>query len=633
MSNWRPDLNKELYIYLDKNKSVVKVKAIKQKDDSILCQMTNESDYQYWDKHEKHYSDELKQAGYDSHKYYLLLNQGNIWDYNYDIVKNRVRELDESLNESPNELPNESPRRSPRESPNRSSKPSSKTSSKTSFMINDFPEKGQHGIINSYSKNTVTNSITKDQIRYTQDRNNIYWLAQINDELFKEDEIDEKIAELQEKKYEAVQKGLRTSFSFAYDNDFKKITYCAEVPVSDSNLNIQEKKHCIEIRTTKSQRTMELYKSLITPNLNRVTPPIRKGKDVIIVNDLNTTKNTLINSQNIENNEAIKVTTWINDNLIRYRKSGDSSSDFKSLLPEIVHFIARGYIHIARAGIDIDDNVRNEDLPLMSFFKKDGRDVVDDPYDTGYDYENLETHENIGLGWKHREEHGIISDDPDPPYEFTQLKDIIGKPIKSGSLAEKLIGLRSLTETKENVKKREEIEVLLGLEYFIALHPEPEYSIFILKRLIVAWYADPELLISIRKIKYLVNHYRARSDVNINKNVLPTHPMIVIYLRYGARFFGMALAKINYYFTNYVYLGWDKNQPDYYIRHNNLIYYANGSTDVKKYLDKFDNSSEYYKKYTPNPRGELRYGQMPITYVPSDDYNERIETHRLQNTV
>jgi hypothetical protein len=626
-SSWPPALNKPLYVYLDSVKKIFKVKPKEEKaDSSFLCEMMDEDDHKIWEKHRE----KLVSPEYDSYRYHILLNNNYLWDYNYDIIENKVKTLRrvsdiEESEEDSGSRSTERARKGSHEKSFEENRASSDRSRKGSYEKSfeeetetDTPSLKNPSISPLISKSGVTHSIGKTQIDYVQNKSNLYWLAHINDKLFLEDEINEKIKELQIKKQELITTNLgRNFFSFFSNTELKKIEYCSIIPESDSNFNVGTYKHCIKLMTTVSQDKMNLYKSLITPNLDKTLKQIRKGKDLLIVNDLNTTKNTLINSQNIENMEAIKITTWINDNLIRYRKSGDSSSEFKSLLPELVHFIVRGHIHIARAGIDIDDYVRREDLPLMSFFKKDGKKVVDDPYNTGYDMENIEQIENIGLGWD-------ADYEEDEPYEFTEFKNVLGNPIDSTSLAKELVGMKHLDPSNHVIKKMEEIEVLLGMEYFIALNPEPEHSLFILKRLIVAWYADPELLISIRKIKYLVNHYRARSDVNINKNILPTLPMIVIYLRYGVRFFSMALSKINYYFTNYVYLGWDRNMPDYYIRHNNLVYYANGSTDVKRYLDKTGNSSDYYKKFTPNPRGELRYGQMSVTYVPSDDYNERI---------
>jgi hypothetical protein len=54
-------------------------------------------------------------------------------------------------------------------------------------------------------------------------------------------------------------------------------------------------------------------------------------------------------------------------------------------------------------------------------------------------------------------------------------------------------------------------------EYLIALQPEPKYQIWVVKRLIMAWYADVDLQNNIRKIKILINQWRARSDQEFNK--------------------------------------------------------------------------------------------------------------------
>ena len=76
-------------------------------------------------------------------------------------------------------------------------------------------------------------------------------------------------------------------------------------------------------------------------------------------------------------------------------------------------------------------------------------------------------------------------------------------------------------------KQRVEVEKILSQEYLLCMHPEPKYLMFALKRLIIAWYSDNLLTENIRKIKVLINQWRAKPDESFN-NRYGIMPMIVI---------------------------------------------------------------------------------------------------------
>jgi hypothetical protein len=104
------------------------------------------------------------------------------------------------------------------------------------------------------------------------------------------------------------------------------------------------------------------------------------------------------------------------------------------------------------------------------------------------------------------------------------------------------------------------------------------------------WYSDNELENLIRKIKILINHYRAdpSHDFNVVNGILP---MITIYPRYGVDNARILLSKLDYYFSLYVEDNEDGKPiyitdatPTYFLKKNNLIYYSNGSIDLKAYI-------------------------------------------------
>ena len=98
----------------------------------------------------------------------------------------------------------------------------------------------------------------------------------------------------------------------------------------------------------------------------------------------------------------------------------------------------------------------------------------------------------------------------------------------------------------------------------------------------------------IRKIKILINKFRARNDVSYNKDhgILP---MIVIYPKYGVINAQIVIKKLSYYFWKQVTIGWKCSQPTYFIQINNLLYYTNGAINIKMYYRKVLEKSKKFR--------------------------------------
>ena len=144
----------------------------------------------------------------------------------------------------------------------------------------------------------------------------------------------------------------------------------------------------------------------------------------------------------------------------------------------------------------------------------------------------------------------------------------------------------------ENLIQKKEAENILSQEFIIALQPRPEYQIWCLKRLLICWYGDESLETNIRKIKILINQFRAdpNSDYNYVNGILPS---IMIYPKYGSESARIVLSKLDYYFSLYVdesksdrniNIQWIDSSPTYFVKKNGLIYYTNGSIDLKMYI-------------------------------------------------
>lgn len=195
-----------------------------------------------------------------------------------------------------------------------------------------------------------------------------------------------------------------------------------------------------------------------------------------------------------------------------------------------------GYVHLSRSGLNVSDKITEQLVPNLKYFKWQ--------YGLSIDYDALK-------------------------YLLFQSK--------------------FQHELEQNNEEQKDAEKIFAQEYLISLQPEPQYQMWALKRLIKMWYADEILEKNIRKIKILINQWRARGDknFNINNGVLPS---IVVYPRYGKQSAKIVLEKIAHYFLLYQNIGWKQSSPTYFIKVNDLVYYTNGNIDLKLYFKKVSKS-------------------------------------------
>lgn len=253
---------------------------------------------------------------------------------------------------------------------------------------------------------------------------------------------------------------------------------------------------------------------------------ITKDDKMFLVNR-NIAITNLITDPADEINEGEKIINWINKTLI------------SKLFTDIKYSIHQGYVYIYRIGSNTGDIITKKLVPSLKY----------------------------------------LTSQYDRPIDYHILKYIIFQNDYQQNIPENLI-------------QKKEAENILSQEYIIALQPRPEYQIWGLKRLVTCWYGDGLLETNIRKIKVLINQFRAdpNGDYNYVNGILPS---IMIYPKYGAESARIVLSKLNYYFSLYIdenktdkhlNIQWINSSPTYFIKNNGLIYYTNGSIDLKMYI-------------------------------------------------
>ncbi|CAH6421491.1 Hypothetical protein KVN_LOCUS304 [uncultured virus] len=254
----------------------------------------------------------------------------------------------------------------------------------------------------------------------------------------------------------------------------------------------------------------------------------------------------IINSKYDEEWEAKKIISWLKDKLINddfYKNIGGSGLKL---------FHHNGYVYILREGIDSKDKITTDLVPNLNYLK----------WQYGY------------------------------PIDYNTLKFLLFQ-----------------NKFQKNIQKdkiiAKEASNILSQEYIISLQPEPEYHMWCVKRLILCWYADTVLQNNIRKIKILINQWRAKGNekFNIQHGTLPS---IVIYPKYGAKSARIVIKKLGEYFFFYKNIGWECSKPSYFIQIDKLMYYTNGLLDLKLYYrhvlsqskTSLHNDDIFTKKYT-----------------------------------
>lgn len=269
----------------------------------------------------------------------------------------------------------------------------------------------------------------------------------------------------------------------------------------------------------------------------------------------------LIKSNDDEKNEGLRIINWIKERL---------NNDYREFIggASLQMFIDNGYVVCYRNGCKTTDEITDELLI------RESKTNVTSPVLKNFD-------------WQYGK-----------PIDYNTLKYVIfNNDFQKGLINDQA--------------QLEEAKKILSQEYIIALHPDPRYQLWCVKRLLLAWYADNELWNNIRKIKILINQFRGRSDADYN-NQHGVLPSIIVYPKYGVTSALTVKMKLGEYFYTYLPLGWDDSLPSYFRQINKLIYYTNGLMDLKK----------YFRNVSHHSNGSIIEDVFNNTYTNIDGFND-----------
>lgn len=164
-----------------------------------------------------------------------------------------------------------------------------------------------------------------------------------------------------------------------------------------------------------------------------------------------------------------------------------------------------------------------------------------------------------------------------------ELEFQYSKPIDYNLLTTIVLKNKTLGDINFNSNVINEALKILSQEYIVCLQPKVEALLWVICRLIICWYADPNLYSNIGKIKILINLFRARGLKEFNKDQ-GISPIIQIFPKYGKKIATKIMSHLSYFFFPYKKIGWETSKPSYFNKIDNLMYYTNGSLELKKYI-------------------------------------------------
>ncbi len=175
----------------------------------------------------------------------------------------------------------------------------------------------------------------------------------------------------------------------------------------------------------------------------------------------------------------------------------------------------------------------------------------------------------------------VISEENCPDLE--QLSEMYGENINY----KKLVNLILENKTPQLIQENQQIILegikILSLEYLICIQPKVEFLLWFINRIILAWYADPYLYENIYKIKILINLYRARGIKQFNQDT-DVLPIITVVPRYGKTIARKVMSLLSFYLFPYKRYFLPNSNPTYFNKLDDMMYYTNGSLDLKKYI-------------------------------------------------
>jgi hypothetical protein len=261
--------------------------------------------------------------------------------------------------------------------------------------------------------------------------------------------------------------------------------------------------------------------------------------------------------------------------------------DFKTSI--MFKHILTDDLDIISLGREIIDKIKNKLLESQgNLLFNDGSKMINDI--NLFDYLNFEINNGyIIISDKTKKTERVITKDLIP--NLDELKDQYDKPIDYNYLKGLIYQNKTTLEINKNKCLLSESLKILSQEYIIALQPKIEYLIWAIIRLILCWYSSEVLNENIYKIKILINLYRARGIKSFNKDndILP---LIMILPNYGKKSALKVVTHINYFFFPYRNVGWGESPPTYFKKVDDLLYYTNGSLNIKKYIKFLLNNKE-----------------------------------------
>lgn len=204
---------------------------------------------------------------------------------------------------------------------------------------------------------------------------------------------------------------------------------------------------------------------------------------------------------------------------------------------------------------------------------------------------------------------------PDLVSDLKELSFQYSKPIDYNYLSTIVLKNKTSTDVIINKSLVDEALKILSQEYIICFQPKIEVLIWTITRIILSWYADPKMWENIFKIKILINLFRARGIKVFNKDQ-GIQPVIMIIPKYGKKVAMKILSHLSYFFFPYKKLGWESSNPTWFDKLDNLMFYTNGSLELKKYIkllmdtkSKFINplSNDMTQINVPNQNNKIEY--------------------------
>lgn len=176
---------------------------------------------------------------------------------------------------------------------------------------------------------------------------------------------------------------------------------------------------------------------------------------------------------------------------------------------------------------------------------------------------------------------------------LSELEFQYSKPIDYNILLPIVLGNKTPDDIIINKSMINEALKILSQEYIICFQPDVNLLLWTISRIILAWYADPKLYSNIFKMKILINLFRSRGDkeFNLDQGILP---IIQIFPKYGKKNAIQVLSHLSYFFFPYKKLGLANSKPRWFDSIDNLMYYTNGSVELKKYINYLLNINEKF---------------------------------------